>query len=172
MAISYLISLEQLSVLAHFAGVDSFPHLPELPTISRERGIELIDVLSEQGMLHLHKAKDDKAEDKAAVDTTFAFVLLSMAKPKLVIKTAKGALGYCTNALGVVVTQDIRNKSKYRITPLPNAKETAERLWELCSKADAQMANFTIYFGNKEPENMQLTKSNLEENVSKIYTDI
>jgi hypothetical protein len=171
MAISYLVSLEQLSVLAHFSGIDSFPRLAELPTLNRERSTELLETLSEQGMIHLLKAKTDKAESKAAVDMTLAFVLSIMAKPALVMQTAEGVLGYCSDVLGVVVTQDARNKSKYRITPMPDAKELAERLWDVCVKTDGLTVDFMLYFENGEYKNVRLTKAELEATISKIYTN-
>jgi len=171
MAISYLISLEQLSVLAHFAGMASFAHLPNLPAIDRQRSEELLEALGQQGMIHLRKAKDNKTEDAAAVDMTLAFVLKTMAKPALVVRATGDVLAYCTSELGIVVTPDPRNKSKYRIMPLPDAKELTQRIWELCVKSDSEKIDTILHYNDEEPQEMQLTKPELKAKISEVYSD-
>ena len=125
MAVSYLISLEQLSVLAHFSynPIDHFPLLPDLPKIDRAKSEKLLDELKELGMLH-------KRDNEAALDITIGFILSTMAKPDLLIETEEGGKGYCTRALGVVVKKDSLTPNKYRITPLPTGEEMANILWE------------------------------------------
>ena len=162
MPISYLPTLEHLSILAHFSGINTFPGLPELPAISRERCAELLPTLSEQGMIHLHR-------EQAAVDLTLRFVLQAMAAPALVVKTQGGALGYCTRELGVAVSADARAPSKYRITPLPNAKELAAKLWK--DLPGMQPADFSLLRKGGGWEDARLTKTELEAQIAQIYTE-
>ena len=163
MPISYLLTLEQLSVLAHFSGINAFAGLPELPAINRERCDQLLPGLSEHGMLQLHG-------NEAAVDLALGFILSVMAKPGLVLQTPAGALGYCTRELGVEVSADTRAPGKYRVTPLPTARELADRLWG--EHPGSQHVEFSIRRKGQPWEKKQMTGPELEAEISQIYTEV
>ena len=118
MAISYLISLEEFSVLAHFCGYDSFPSMPQLPVIDREKSDLLINNLVKRGMIHIHN-------NEAAVDLALSYVLSVMVEPINVIKGGDGT-GYCGKDVWISVKTDRRNlpeMQKYKITPFPSKEE-------------------------------------------------
>ncbi|MCL2287251.1 MAG: hypothetical protein FWC32_12935 [Firmicutes bacterium] len=162
MAISYLVNIEQLSVLAYFCNIESFPGLPELPIVDGERGETLIKILDEQGMIH-------KQNDKASVDIVLGFVLANMASPSLLIKTSEDILGYCNRELGIAASQDMRSPNKYRITPLPDAISLARKLWG--NRPNLQKTEFIVQTMGDKPEVMQMNKPELEALISRIYTE-
>ena len=147
MAISYIVSMEELKVLAAMANADSFEWLPELPAIDQKRYDELLGILDTNGMVKVSKNKG-----AAYVDMAVCFIISTMANPELVIRTAAGAVGYCTKQLGVVVCPDKRAKDKFRITPLPDARAMAEKLWE--------------YLAGEEPG---YTEADLLKKISEVY---
>ena len=122
MAISYLVTLDQLSVLAHFCQIDSFRGLPELPHVSGTKCNTLIEAMGKQGMVHIHN-------HTAAVDIVLHFILQTMASPGVFIQ-GMDVWGYCTQDLGVVLQPDRRSKTKFKITPAETAKDFATILWQ------------------------------------------
>lgn len=161
MSISYLISLEQLSVLAHFCKIDAFKGLPEMPVIDRERCNALVETMAEQGMVHLNAGE-------IAVDVVVKFILSTMAASSLFIQAPNSICGYCTDVMGVVVLPAARSVSKYKIVPMLNANVFAAMLWESC-RADTQ-ASFVVETAKTKIET-QLTKAALEKTIARTYTE-
>jgi len=161
MSISYLISLEQLSILAHFSGIEAFPTLPELPFVSRERCEELIPVMGDQGMLCL-------SGDEAAVDMALGFILDAIAKPALLIQTQEGSFAFCTKELGVFVGISPRNPSRYLVTPLSNATELADKIWD-DERTVTDSVMFKICRDGNGWEEVHMTKPALEAIILSTY---
>ena len=147
MAISYIVSLEELAVLANITSTDYFKGLPALPTIDRKRYAKLLGILDTKGIV-----KINKNVGTVHVDMVVRFIISTMAKPELVISTAKEVTGFCAKHLGVVVSPDKRAKDRFLITALPDANAMAEKLWE--------------YLAVEEPA---LSKADLQKKISEVY---
>ncbi|MCL2015584.1 MAG: hypothetical protein FWG68_04985 [Defluviitaleaceae bacterium] len=115
MAFSYLMSLEELSVLAYFSEIDEFLLMPELPTLNEEQSEIVINQLSQKGMMHINK-------NNASVDLIVHYILTAMAQAAAV-QGKNNKIGYCGNEIFVAVAQDkYSNYPKYRITPLQSKR--------------------------------------------------
>ena len=125
MGISYIVSIEELSVLANLADAESFEGLPALPDVDDKRRQELLCGMDDSGLV-----KIDRKIGAVSVDMAIDFILSAMAKPELVIRVSRSAVGYCTKNLGVVVSPDRRTEHKYRITPFPDAESMVEKVME------------------------------------------
>lgn len=162
MSISYLLTIEQLSVLAYFQSIDSFHGFSSLPVISREKCDELLEYLNVNGMIHLQG-------DRASVDVALGFILHCMAAPQLYMKTAEGIHGYCTSGLGVVVFPDRRSSDKFRITPLPDAHEFTEQLWK--NYSNEETVEFSLWTEKSILAQKHMSKPELKARILKIYTE-
>ena len=160
MAISYIVNLDELSVLSYFCGVYSIPGLPELPRIESDKCEALIKTLDEQGMIY-------QQGDNVSVDMALGFVIVSISRPSLFIKMPENVLGYCTAELGVVVAKDIRSVNKYRVAPLQNTSDLAIKLWG--ESQWLQSVEIYLDYVNEAPKRMQMTRSELEAAIRKIY---
>jgi len=160
MAISYIVNLDELSVLSYFCGVYSIPGLPELPRIESDKCEALIKTLGEQGMIY-------QQGDSVSVDMALGFAIVNISRPSLFIKMSESLFGYCTAELGVVVAKDVRSVNKYRLTPLQNASELAKKLWG----ESQQLHSIEIYlhYIDEAPKLMQMTNHELEAAIRKIY---
>ena len=160
MAISYIVNLDELSVLSYFCGVSSIHGLPDLPRIASDKCEILIKTLGEQGMIY-------QQGENISVDMALGFVIFNISRPSLFIKTPESILGYCTPELGVVVAKDIRSTNKYRIAPLQNASELATKLWG--ESQLIQRKEIYLHYINENPKLLQMTALELESTIAKIY---
>lgn len=160
MAISYIINMDELSVLSHFCGVSSIHGLPEPPKIASDKCETLVATLGEQGMIY-------RQGENVSVDMALRFVIVNISCPSLFIKMPDSVLGYCNAELGVVVAKDTRSVNKYRITPLQNASELAAKLWG--ESQWLQSIEIYLHYMNESPKLLQMTKLELETVIRKIY---
>ena len=162
MSISYLVTLEELSVLAHFCNIDTFQGMPAMPLIDSKQCSELLNTMNDQGLVHL-------SEGEIAIDIVVRFILRSMANPTLFIQMPNNVNGYCTDTVGVMVSPATRAAGKYKITPLPNANALAYRLWEsLGAKTDATIIVQTAEIKTEMP----LTRPELETIIAGVYMEV
>ena len=165
MRVSYMLTMEQLSVLAFFLGLETLPGLPDLPKVGLEKSDKLVDLMSNEGLL----VKSGKI---CSVDLTLGFVLRQMASPDMLVKAPDGGFAACTKELGTVVTLDRRGGGKYKITPLPTPGDIADMLWEdIVEDTIKEEIQFSISKGSEEYIAM-MSKTELEKLISDAYTEV
>lgn len=163
MAIAYLFSLEELAVLAHFAGEHVLVGFEPLPAVNEERCDRLLSGLCEKGMITL-------SGDTASVPAPLRLILAVLAHPVLSVRAVGDVWAHCTPELGTLVTGAPHSKTRWRILPVPTARELTERLWEeggICF----ERAEFTVCHSGNSAEKKELTRQELEEILLTIYKE-
>lgn len=164
MSVSYLVGLEELTVLAHFSGCSALPGFSALPAVEGERCRALLLGLDEKGMVQL-------SGDRVAVHPPLAFVIRTMAHAGLTARAENGALAYCAPDLGVVVGRVPRGKERFRLTPTPDARELAERFWEASGACFESLA-FAYCEGSGGWCEAAMARAELEALFARVYTEV
>ena len=120
MGISYIISYDELAMLAELVQVNSFEYLNPLPALNAEKRKELLDILENQGFIKIY--------DMVQIDAVIHFIIKSMANAELVLPLDEKIIGYCTKNIFILVTSDEKTGHKLRITPIETVREAVEVL--------------------------------------------
>lgn len=142
MSISYLLTLPELAVVAHFCGVGRLGGLPPLPRVDGEEGKAVLASLAEKGMLL-------PSEEGVAVNPPLRFVVESMGSAALIALSGWGTVCSVTEHLGVVVTRDRHRPGRYLLTPYPSGKELLQAFLEGDGLEDGESA-FLVSRGGRE----------------------
>ncbi|MCL1987599.1 MAG: hypothetical protein FWG64_06480 [Firmicutes bacterium] len=127
MLFSYLISQQELSVLAHFSNItnlsflQNLPTLSDLPTLTETETSQAIETLKNKGMLHINK-------NEASVDIIVYYILTEMSTATEII-SQNNTFGYCSE-IYIAVSKDEYSK-RYRIKPFQNKQAMLQELAEL-----------------------------------------
>lgn len=157
MPISYLLAPEELAVLAYFAGIETLPFLAT-SAVDAELCDSLLAGLQKKGMVALR-------EGAVCVDAALAFVLTSIAAASLII-TAGDNTAYCTPSLSVISGR-ARHGGRISLTPLPNAAETAQHLYE----APDQRPAFCTLYSAGDARQVPFSRDMLQSEIVQVHTE-
>ena len=131
MAISYILSQEELAMLAELSQADSFKHLDPLPILDAAKKKELLELLEGQGFI--------KIDSGVQIDAAIHFIIKSMANAELILPVSEKTIVYCTKNICSIVTPDKKTGHKLKITPIETVKETVEALAQLSDANKEEM---------------------------------
>ena len=161
MAIAYLISREELAVLAFFADEQALVGFDPLPGVDAGRCESVLLGLQEKGMALV-------SDEGVSLPAPLALIMRVLARPSLSVRAENGVWAHCTADLGVLASRAPHAPHRSRILPLPTAQELAEALWEESGTCFDE-ADFDVFAENAPAAQVKLTQQALQDLLGGVY---